>query len=147
MLDGLHSPYHMQEHRSSARWLAGTPECATPLGVTARCTAARITGGGDFVIKPVVPESPTAHGSPVEEQQQPEDHDVEDKANEEYPPPSDAEGEKMYQDVDEWSPSGLKLRSPPAGFGLCWNTSASQPPPSTGSRKSCVLGRWSSKSL
>jgi hypothetical protein len=49
----------------------------------------------------VVPESPTARDSPVEEQQQPKDHDIEDKANEEYPLPSDAEDEKMYQDVDE----------------------------------------------
>jgi hypothetical protein len=54
-----------------------------------------------FVIELVVPESPTAQGSPTEEQQQPKDHDVEDKANEEYPPPSDTEDEKMYRDVDE----------------------------------------------
>jgi hypothetical protein len=38
---------------------------------------------------------------PAEEQQQPKDQDVEDKADEEYPPPSDIEDEKMYQDVDE----------------------------------------------
>jgi hypothetical protein len=44
-----------------------------------------------FVIELVVPESPTAQGSPIEEQQQPKDHDVEDKANEEYPPPTDTE--------------------------------------------------------
>jgi hypothetical protein len=49
----------------------------------------------------VVPESPTARGSPAEEQQQPEDHDVEDKANEEYPPLSNTEDEKMYRDADE----------------------------------------------
>jgi hypothetical protein len=30
----------------------------------------------------VVPESPTAQGSPAEEQQQPKDQDVEDEANE-----------------------------------------------------------------
>jgi hypothetical protein len=41
-----------------------------------------------------------AQGSPVEEQQQSKDQDVEDKANEEYPPPSDTEDEKMYQDAD-----------------------------------------------
>jgi hypothetical protein len=52
-------------------------------------------------IKLVVPESPTAQDSPAEEQQQPKDQDVEEKANEEYPPPSDAEDEKMYQDADE----------------------------------------------
>jgi hypothetical protein len=37
-----------------------------------------------------------AQGSPAEEQQQPKDRDVEDKANKEYPPPSDTEDEKMY---------------------------------------------------
>jgi hypothetical protein len=49
----------------------------------------------------VVLESPTAQDSPAEEQQQPKGHDIEDKANEEYPPPSDAEDEKMYWDADE----------------------------------------------
>jgi hypothetical protein len=42
-----------------------------------------------------------AQGSPAEEPQQPKDQDVEDEANEEYPPPSDAEDEKMYRDADE----------------------------------------------
>jgi hypothetical protein len=48
----------------------------------------------------VVPESPTAQDSPAEEQQ-PEDHAIEDKTNEEHPPPSDTEPEKMYRDADE----------------------------------------------
>jgi hypothetical protein len=56
---------------------------------------------GPFEIELVVPESPAAQGSPVEEQQQPKDQDVEDGANEEYPPPSNTEDEKMYRDVDE----------------------------------------------
>jgi hypothetical protein len=42
------------------------------------------------------PESPTAQDSPAEEEQQPGDHDTEDKTNEEHPPPSDTESEKMY---------------------------------------------------
>jgi hypothetical protein len=54
-----------------------------------------------FEIELVVPESPTAQDSPTEEQQQPEDHDTEDKTNEEHPPPSDTEDEKMYRDADE----------------------------------------------
>jgi hypothetical protein len=54
-----------------------------------------------FEIELVVPKSPTAQGSPTEEQQQLKDQDVEDEANEEYPPPSDTEDEKMYRDVDE----------------------------------------------
>jgi hypothetical protein len=54
-----------------------------------------------FEIELVVPESPTAQDSPAEEQQQPGDHDTEDKANEEHPPLSDAEAEKMYRDTDE----------------------------------------------
>jgi hypothetical protein len=49
-----------------------------------------------FVIEPVVPESPMAQGSPAEEQQQLEDHDVEDKVDKKYPPLSDTEDEKMY---------------------------------------------------
>jgi hypothetical protein len=51
-------------------------------------------------IELVVPESPTAQDSPTEEQQL-EDHGTEDKTNEEHPPPSDIEPEKMYRDADE----------------------------------------------
>jgi hypothetical protein len=55
-----------------------------------------------FEIELVVPESPTAQDSPAEEeQQQPRDHDTEDKTNEEHPPPSDTEAKKMYRDADE----------------------------------------------
>jgi hypothetical protein len=54
-----------------------------------------------FKIELVVPESPTAQDSPAEEQQQLDDHDTEDKTNEEHPPPSDTEAEKMYRDADE----------------------------------------------
>jgi hypothetical protein len=53
-----------------------------------------------FEIKLAVPESPTAQDSPAEEQQ-PEDHGTEDKIDEEHPPPSDTEPEKMYRDADE----------------------------------------------
>jgi hypothetical protein len=53
-----------------------------------------------FKIELVVPESPTAQDSPAEEKQ-PEDHDTEDRTNEEHPPLSDTEDEKMYQDADE----------------------------------------------
>jgi hypothetical protein len=61
-----------------------------------------------FEIELVVPESPTAQGSPVEEQQQLKDQDVEDKANREYPPQSDTEDEKMYRDADEVESFGVK---------------------------------------
>jgi hypothetical protein len=54
-----------------------------------------------FEIELVIPESPTAQDSLAEEQQQPGDHDTEDKTNEEHPPPSDTESEKMYRDADE----------------------------------------------
>jgi hypothetical protein len=37
----------------------------------------------------------------AEEQQQPGDHNTEDKTDEEHPPPSDTEAEKMYRDADE----------------------------------------------
>jgi hypothetical protein len=49
-----------------------------------------------FVIELVALESPMAQGLPSEEQQQPKDHVVEDKDNEEYPLPSDTKDEKMY---------------------------------------------------
>jgi hypothetical protein len=50
----------------------------------------------------VVPRSPTAQDSPAEEQQQPGDHDTEDKkTDEEHPPPSDTKAKKMYRDADE----------------------------------------------
>jgi hypothetical protein len=42
-----------------------------------------------FEIELVVPESPMAEDSPAKEQQQPGDHDTEDKTNEEHPPSSD----------------------------------------------------------
>jgi hypothetical protein len=48
----------------------------------------------------VVPESPTAQDSPAAEQQS-EDHGTEDKTDEEQPPLSDTEPEKMYRDADE----------------------------------------------
>jgi hypothetical protein len=54
-----------------------------------------------FEIELVVPESPTAQDSPAEEEQQPGGHDMEDKTDEEHPPPSDTEAEKMYRDADE----------------------------------------------
>jgi hypothetical protein len=41
-----------------------------------------------------------ARDSPAEEQQL-EDHGTEDKTDEEHPPPSDTEPEKMYRDADE----------------------------------------------
>jgi hypothetical protein len=61
-----------------------------------------------FEIELVVPESPTALDLPTEEQQQPKDQDMEDKANEEYTPPSDAEDEKMYRDADEVESFGIE---------------------------------------
>jgi hypothetical protein len=54
-----------------------------------------------FEIELVVPEGPTAQDSPAKEQQQPGDHDTEDKTDKEHPPPSDTEAEKMYRDADE----------------------------------------------
>jgi hypothetical protein len=49
-----------------------------------------------------------AQDSPAEEQQQLKDQDIEDKANEEYPSPSDAEDEKLYQDADEVESFGVE---------------------------------------
>jgi hypothetical protein len=70
-----------------------------------------------FEIELVVPESPMAQDSPTEEQQQPKDHDIEDKASEEYPPPSDAEDDKMYRDADEVVSFGIDA---PVLTGRLW---------------------------
>jgi hypothetical protein len=56
----------------------------------------------------VIPESPTAQDSPTEEQQQPKDQDIEDKAKKEYTTLSDAEDEKMYRDADEVESFGVE---------------------------------------
>jgi hypothetical protein len=53
-----------------------------------------------FKIELVVPESPTAQDSPVEEQQ-PEDPSTKDKTDEEQLPLSDTEPEKFYRDADK----------------------------------------------
>jgi hypothetical protein len=47
--------------------------------------------------------------------------------------------------LTRWSPSGPKLQSSLAGFGLCWSTWASPPLPGTGLRRSHVQGGWSSR--
>jgi hypothetical protein len=54
-----------------------------------------------FEIELVVPESPTVQDLLAEEEQQPRDQDTEDKTNEEHPPSSNTEAEKMYRDADE----------------------------------------------
>jgi hypothetical protein len=61
-----------------------------------------------FEIELVIPESPIAQDSPAEEQQHPGDQDTEDKTNEEHPPLSDTESEKMYRDADEVESFGVK---------------------------------------
>jgi hypothetical protein len=55
----------------------------------------------------VVPESPIAQDSPVEEPQ-PEDPGTEDKTDEEQPPPSDTKPEKLYRDAGEVESFGAK---------------------------------------
>jgi hypothetical protein len=65
-----------------------------------------------FVIELVVPESPVAQGSPTEEQQLPGNHGIEDKADEEQPPPSSMEDEKMYRDADEVESFGAEAPVP-----------------------------------
>jgi hypothetical protein len=93
-----------------------------------------------FEIELMVPEKPTAQDTPTEEQQQLEDHNTEDKTNEEHPPPSDTEDEKMYRDADEVESFGAeslilagRLRALLEHLGI---TTA----PGTRSRKSCAQG-------
>jgi hypothetical protein len=59
----------------------------------------------------VVLESPAAQRSPTEEQQQ-EDHDIEDKVEEEHPPPSNTEVERIYRDADEVESFGVEALIP-----------------------------------
>jgi hypothetical protein len=100
MLDGSYRLHRTQEHRPSTHHSAGTSERATTLGIPARHTTRGIPEEEPFEIELVVPESPTAQDTPAEEHQ-PGDHDTEDKSNEQHPPPSDTESEKMYRDADE----------------------------------------------
>jgi hypothetical protein len=98
-----------------------------------------------FEIELVVPESPTAQDSPAEEQQQPGDHDTEDKTDEVYPPPSDTETEKMYRDADEVESIGAESLILAGRLRALLEHWASPPLPDTGSRKSCVQGGWNSR--
>jgi hypothetical protein len=66
-------------------------------GVTTQCALARI---------------PVAQGSPTEEQQQLKGHDIGDTADEEHPPLSDTEVERMYHDADEVESFGAKAPVP-----------------------------------
>jgi hypothetical protein len=58
-----------------------------------------------------------AQDSTAEEQQQSGDHDMEDKTDEEHPPPSDTEAEKMYRDADEVESFGAES---PVIAGRLW---------------------------
>jgi hypothetical protein len=60
-----------------------------------------------FEIELVAPESPTAQGSPAEEQQ-PEDPGTEDKPGEGQLLSSDTEPEKLYRDADEVESFGVE---------------------------------------
>jgi hypothetical protein len=101
MIDGSYPPHRTQEHRPSTCRSAGTSECAVASRVPADVPQEASPEEEPFEIELVVPESPMAQNSPGEEQQQPRDHDTEDKTDEEHPPPSDTEAEKMYRDADE----------------------------------------------
>jgi hypothetical protein len=90
-----------------------------------------------FEIELVVPDSPTAQDSPAEEQQL-EDHGTEDKTNEEHPPPSDTEPEKMYRDADEVESFGAESPILAGRIQALLEHLASPPLPGTGSRKSHV---------
>jgi hypothetical protein len=93
----------------------------------------------------VVPRSPTAQGSPAEEEQQPEGHDMEDKADEEHSPPTDTEDEKMYRDADEVESFKAEASVLSSRLRVLLEHLASPLLLGTGSRKSRVQGRWSSE--
>jgi hypothetical protein len=98
-----------------------------------------------FLIELVVPESLMAQGSPIEEQQPPKNHDIEDKADEEQPPPSDTENEKMYRDVDNVESFRAEALIPTGKLWVVLEHLGITTAPGTGSRKSCVQGGWSSR--
>jgi hypothetical protein len=100
MIDGSYPSHRMQEHRPSNCRSAGTSERAAASRIPARHTTRATPEEEPFEIELVVSESPTAQDSPSAEQQS-EDHGTEDKMDEEQPPPSDTEPEKMYRDADE----------------------------------------------
>jgi hypothetical protein len=62
----------------------------------------------------VVPGSQAAQGTPIEEQQQQEDHNIdnEDEDDKEYSPLSDNEGEKLYRDADKRESFGVEASIP-----------------------------------
>jgi hypothetical protein len=98
------------------------------------------------VIERVVPESPLAHGSPAEEeQQQPKNHGIEDKADKEQRPPRDTEDEKMYRDADEVESFRAEAPVPAGRLQALLEHLGITTAPGTGSRKSHVKGGWSLK--
>jgi hypothetical protein len=90
------------------------------------------------VIELVVPESPLAPGSPAEEQRQPGNHGIEDKADEEQPPPSDTKGEKMYRDANEVESFRAEAPVPTDRLRALLEHLGITTAPGTGSRKSRV---------
>jgi hypothetical protein len=92
----------------------------------------------------VVPESPTTQDSPAEEQQ-PEDHGIEDKTNEEHLPPSDTKSEKMYRDADEVE--SFEAESPILAGRLraLLEHLGSTTAPRNRVKKSRIQGEWSSR--
>jgi hypothetical protein len=97
----------------------------------------------------VVPGSQAAQGTPAEEKQQEEDHDINNEAEDdkEYSSLSDNEGGKLYSDADETESFGAASRHLLASFVPYWDTWASPPPQDTGSRESHVQGGWNSRKL
>jgi hypothetical protein len=85
----------MLEHWPFAHWSAGISTWPPPQEAQPDIPQDASQEEEPFEIELVVPESPTAQGSPAEEQQQPKEQDVEDEAYEEYPPPCDTKDEKM----------------------------------------------------
>jgi hypothetical protein len=101
MIDGSYRPHHTQEHRPSTVGQLAPRNVPQPQESQPDVPQEASPEDEPFEIELVIPESPTAQDSPAEGQQQPGDHDTEDKTNEEPPPPRDTKAEKMYRDADE----------------------------------------------
>jgi hypothetical protein len=108
MIDGSYPQHRTQEHRSSTVGQLEPQNVPQPQESQPDLQQDASPEEEPFEIELVVPESPTAQGTSAEEQQPSEDRNTEDKTNEEHPPPSDTEDEKLYRDADEVESFGAK---------------------------------------
>jgi hypothetical protein len=139
MIDGSSSPHRVQEHRSSARWWAGTSRRVTDVGATAQLTAPRISGGGALRSSwwYLGAQQPKVHLLRSSNSIKSTISTMKMKTMRSTLAWATTRATSCTEMLTRGNPSVLKLRSPTACFVLCCYTWASPPPPNTGSRESC----------